>query len=579
MIQLLAAEREISLKRMRWQVMPEVREILLGPDGLRFDDWKRQGVLSVVKHGPHRTVYRVELPGLNFYLKHYRLANTRAWLRELVRSSKARMEYDRALAVASRGVPTVYPLGLGEEPSWTPGESCLLTRTLEDAEPLNQFIESTLPTFAQERQAVLRHRLSLALAHFLALMHNRGICHHDLHAGNVLIRLTAADQPYLYLIDLHAVQLSRPLDWHARRENLVLLNRYFSLRAQRSDRLRFWSEYCLLGRSGRTGKQLHAKARHLESLTWASNLHLWKGRERRCLGNNRCFQRISLEQTDTQVHGMAVTELDHDALRRLLADPDEPFRRPQARLLKDGPSSAVTQLVLAVNGTIIPVIYKRFRRARSWRKRLGDLLGQSKSMRSWVSGNALRERGLPTARPLAVFTGRRGRRHLDGYLVTQQIPDAVELRMYLRMLARLTRDKRRQVLRERIEQLARLIREMHRRRASHRDLKASNILVQTGPSAVPNPGGDFGPFWLIDLVGVRLRGRVERPRRVQNLARLHASFHEDQAISRTDKLRFLRIYLHWGLRGKQGWKRWWHEIARATQAKVIRNQRRQRPLA
>jgi hypothetical protein len=120
----------------RWQVLPEHHGALFGPDGLRLDDWRRDGRARVVKHGPHRTVYRVTLPGLDFHLKHYRLPDTRAWLRELVRPCKARMEYDRALAVAARGLPTITPLALGERrPGHGPGDSFLLTRTLADVEP------------------------------------------------------------------------------------------------------------------------------------------------------------------------------------------------------------------------------------------------------------------------------------------------------------------------------------------------------------------------------------------------------------------------------------------------------------
>src|SRR5262245_45732862 len=102
---------------MRWEVQAEFREVFLGPDGLRLEEWLRAGQARVVKHGPHRTVYRVVLPELRFYLKHYRLHDARAWLRELVRPSKARMEYDRALAIAGREVPTVQPLALGERAS------------------------------------------------------------------------------------------------------------------------------------------------------------------------------------------------------------------------------------------------------------------------------------------------------------------------------------------------------------------------------------------------------------------------------------------------------------------------------
>ena len=40
---------------------------------------------------------------------------------------------------------------------------------------------------------------------------------------------------------------------------------------------------------------------------------------------------------------------------------------------------------------------------------------------------------------------------------------------------------------------------------------------------------------------------------MQNLARLHASFCQGSLLTRSDKLRFLRSYLQWGLRGKSGW--------------------------
>jgi hypothetical protein len=86
-------------------------------------------------------------------------------------------------------------------------------------------------------------------------------------------------------------------------------------------------------------------------------------------------------------------------------------------------------------------------------------------------------------------------------------------------------------------------------------------------------------FWFIDLVGVRRHGRVGRRRKYQNLARLHASFVRHPLLSRTEKLRFLRTYLEWGLRGKSGWKEWWRSIDTTTQAKLAGNLRNGRPVA
>ena len=173
--------------------------------------------------------------------------------------------------------------------------------------------------------------------------------------------------------------------------------------------------------------------------------------------------------------------------------------------------------------------------------------------------------------------GLRSRRGLwrEGYLLTEKIPDALDLRGYLAALGALPSPHCRLALRRCIDQAARLVRGLHVRHLSQRDLKSVNILV----SGSPDPEGSQVGLWLIDLVGVRQHRRMPRARKVQNLARLHASFHDQPGLTRTDKLRFLRVYLQWGLRGREGWKRWWREIALATHAKVERNARTGRPLA
>jgi hypothetical protein len=87
------------------------------------------------------------------------------------------------------------------------------------------------------------------------------------------------------------------------------------------------------------------------------------------------------------------------------------------------------------------------------------------------------------------------------------------------------------------------------------------------------------PFYFIDLVGMTRHRHLRRPRRIQNLARLNASFVNQRLLTRTDRLRFLRIYLQWGFFGRAGWKRWWRQISDATADKLARNARRGRLVA
>ena len=80
------------------------------------------------------------------------------------------------------------------------------------------------------------------------------------------------------------------------------------------------------------------------------------------------------------------------------------------------------------------------------------------------------------------------------------------------------------------------------------------------------------------IVSTTFSPLLRRGRRVQNLARLNASFHDRHYLSRTDRLRFLRTYLNVNHGARGTWKAWWKRIEDATREKVARNRRRGRPL-
>jgi len=533
------------------------------------------GGAEVVKNGPHRAVYR--LPGLGVYWKHCKLSTLRSWLREVVRPPKARMEFDKAVALRSRGVPTFEPLAWGVRHGVMPGESFLLTRALDDAVPLSELLGR--PMTPAERRAVAER-----LGRFLALLHNAGVTHPDMHPGNILVRAFTPLSPCgrgvggegslplsgdpsgpcpptplpqgergeredslppggrgevlgFYLLDLHAIRLSSPLAASASRDNLTTLNRWFRLRATRSDRLRFWRAYA----AERTVK---LDPRELERLTDDSNHHFWRSREWRYTSTNRYYRRVR----SPAASGFAVRDFDAAAL---LADPDLPFR--DGRILKDSRTSTVA--LWSVGGRTF--VYKRF----NLRKRFGawlNLVRPSSAMRSWCGGQSLCDRQLPTPRPLVVLHRRRFGMPAEGYLLTEYLPDARDLHQ---MLDAGTRPG------ELAQSMGRLVRTLHERRLSHRDLKASNVLIDANGAAS-----------LIDLVGVTDHKRLPRSRRVQNLARLNASFLNRPEVSRGDRLRFLRAYLNWGTLGKSGWKEWWREVDAATQAKAAKNLRSGRVL-
>lgn len=524
-----------------WTLTPAGRTLLAAAD-LDIAAHLRAGRAETVKHGDHRTVYRVTLPRGVVYWKYCRLNGPRARWREIIRGPKAKLEFDRLRALAGRGIATIEPLAWAALGWSRAGGSVLLTRALDGAVPLDDYLNAAGPT-----SPAARRRLTHALAAFLNQLHAAGVSHPDLHPGNILIRDPDTD-PTFFLIDVHDVGVGPPLSPRARRANLVLLNRWFQIRSSRADRLRFWRAYA--------GSGDDATARRIEGETDRSNVRLWANRNERCVKDNRSFWRVR----GPGVAGFAVRELDPAAVAPFLADPDAPFARPGAKILKASRSSTVCELDVPTPDGPRPMVYKRFRITKA-SDPVVNLLRPSPARRSWTTGHTLLDRALPTPPPWLVLHRYRWGCPAEGYLLCEKVEGADPLDV---AVAKADGRARRGLL----DGLAGSLRAMHDRGVCHRDLKAANLLV-----------GPDGGITFIDLVGVRTRRHVPFPIRVRDLTRLNASFLTTPHVSLGDRLRFLRTYLRWGLRGPDGWKAWWTGIAGRTAAKVRKNLRRNRPLA
>lgn len=537
----MSGREAMTVEGVRWELSAAGR-LALSPADLRIEDHIKSGRASVVKHGEHRTVYRIPLSQVTVYWKHCRLSGPRAWWRDLLRGPKAKLEYDRLEELARRGIATVQPLAWGSYVASWPKGSFLLTQSLDNAMPLDHYLAEHPPVVMSARK-----QLTHALAGYISSLHSAGVSHPDFHPGNLLVREESGETRF-FLIDVHDIRCASPLSARERLANLTLLNRWFRLRATRSDRLRFWRAYA--------GPDWSPDdARELECLTDRSVTQLWESRDGRCLRENRHFRRIR----GAGVDGFCERQVEDSIVSALLADPDAIFQRPNVAILKNSRSSTVCAFDAPTEAGLRGLVFKRFCVTR-WYDPLIDLFRPAPVLRAWKNGHALLARGLPTPRPMLFLQRRRLGLSTVGYVLFERIDDAHHLHD---AVARASIELRRIV-----DQLAGWIRLMHERGISHRDLKAANILVTAE-----------GGCQFLDLVGARIQRRVDRRTRVRDLMRLNASFLSSSKVTRSMRLRFLRTYLRWGLHGEAGWKSWWKEVAQATQEKVRRNERRNRPLA
>ncbi|MCS7022200.1 MAG: phosphotransferase [Gemmataceae bacterium] len=537
-----------------------VARLLPEPSGLPF------------KANVARRIYRVPVGSEVIYWKESRVVGLRGWLRELLRLPKARIEFENAVKLTRLGIPTVEPLAWGCERRWWPGTSYFVSRELPQAVPLRDFLLHTFPCLPQRRQIRLRQQLARRLGHLLASLHEQGVVHPDLHPGNLLLVPPADDEQLseIRLVDLHAVRFrTRALCWSESRANLILFNRWFQLRASRTDRLRFWRAY-VHGRASwqSTNAAVHRhRIAEVEALTLRSNQRLWQARQRRYIRASRHCQQV----VAGPCRGLAVRDLKSSLVQYWMQNVDAWINQaeqssanlvestsapgvavcqsPNVQLLKKGASSAV----LVVGGRGVDVagafVIKRFE-LRHWYEPLQHLLRWSPAWRAWRYGHALLDRGLPTPRPLAVWHRYRWGLPCQGYLVTEYVADAVPLQRGPEQVQ--------------LEALARLLRLLHDRGLSHRDLKGDNILVTSA-----------GLPLLIDLVGVRSFSHVSSYRRIKDLMRLNVSFWHHPQVRLSQRLRFLFVYAAvfprlWVRQKSRPWKKWWIRIRLESLAKLRR---------
>ena len=561
-----------------WWVRPEWHSALIGPAGLRIGEWRAAGLLTTVKTGPQRIVYRADLPEGSIYVKHYLIPGWREMVRQWVRRGKGRNECRRALSLAGIGVPTITPIALGEQRKHSfLFENYLITPAIPDTLPMDEFVETLLPSFEPSRRARIRQSLAVALGELTAHLHDAGFVHGDFHPGNLLVRLDEDDLPRLAMIDLDALRVRRDLSWADARANLALLNNYFWTRCGRVDRLRFLTTY-LQSRSAGAPPDLLRFSDAIESATRAWAERLWRRWGRRCHGHNKYFKSFR----GPRCWAVASRDLDRPEVRKLLADPAAPFSDPETVILKDSRTTTVAQITLNVGGKPTPVIYKRFNRKKVLDPVL-NLFRPSRAWRAWQNGQHLACRSVPTPQNLIVIGQESGRRMRflphqfwshETYLAAIKADPSITLGDYaLRTMPGLTAEDRRRRIVTILPALARLIRTMHERSLSHRDLKAANILIE-GDLSAPSP-----VLSLIDLVGVSLEHPLPRRRRVQNLARLQVSLADVPGRTRTDSLRFLRAYLPIGHATRADWQALWREVEVACRSKVAQNHRRGRRIS
>lgn len=550
---------------------------------------------TLIKENDGRQVWRVECAATGVYAKVYVTDGLVARAKRCIRGPACVAEWRVASYAMEHGLPAIEPIACGYPRSVRGGAACiLLTAAIPNAVPLNQYWTDLDGVADPVRRYRLADRIIAAVADLIATAHQSGFRHVDLHAGNLLVVDDGASGgPRVFFVDLHGVCIGRAVSDRAVIRNLAQLNQWFRRHAGLTQRMRFLRRY-IDTHAASQGRSTFARKLGLDfrqlvtALDRRARRHaqeLYAQRDRRAMRTNKYFARVRVPggwrghvflcaRHPVAGSRASTTVFERRQWEAWLRRPLEWTRPEQAwQMLKDSHSATVCRRWLPTEPEPLAVICKRSL-ARSLQRRLSLMFRESRNLRTWRRGYALINRDMPTARPLAVLERRRFGVLLDSLVITETLADAHDLDAVIATeLTRLDSRRLRVAKDLLIASLCDLAKRMDARGFIHKDFKASNVMIQweAGFSSRPR-------LSLVDLDGLVVRrraGQSPTPELYRAVARLNASLDHCTAVTRTDRVRFLKQLLAgWGSDGA-AWRPLWREIGVESHRKRQQHARHQ----
>jgi tRNA A-37 threonylcarbamoyl transferase component Bud32 len=198
--------------------------------------------LSQVASSRYTLVHRgkIAVGGHCYYFKRFLLRTRRDWLKNVLRGSRAMRtaRHEDRLQALGFTVPRTYCV-IQERWAGLVGQSALITAACDGATPLRHWLMQ--PAW-QQRTLTYKRAMLKALATEVGHMHRLGVCHGDLHVGNILLQSRNGRLSFIWLDNEHTTQF-RVLPLRKRLRNLKRLNAW-RYGITHTDRWRFWRAYC-----------------------------------------------------------------------------------------------------------------------------------------------------------------------------------------------------------------------------------------------------------------------------------------------------------------------------------------------
>ena len=509
-------------------------------DKIDLDDFH-----SALNGKPYKTIKEtkvrsvISIPGSDvnkngIYIKYFKRNGYSDYVKYLLVPTRTRTEWKVANELLSQNINTALPLATAEKRRYGMLDSSLLvTEAVTNSESLMEYCQANFEGASlSEDKEDEKKKLLRKLVYFIRNIHEKGVCHYDLHAGNILMKFenkqsSSIHNCDLYLMDLHRVKILNRMSCRKRRYNLAQVFNSLSSILTETDKLDFLRSYGNNTLGNVTGED--ELVRQIESQSSRiRNIH-YRSRLKRCLKESSVFSKK--RSTGMKIFFRKGYDINRFAgliekHRNALVSVDK------AIVMKRDSKTALTRLPLE-NKKIQSVVVKQYK-VSCGVCLIKNIFCNSAGKKAWIAGNGLSVYNFSTPKPLALMEKKVLGVTTNSYLVMEDVRDCLEMDRYILKnfhgKSSLSKLKKKRAL---INNLAETIGRMHNQNIFHHDLKTCNIMVKEK--------GKSPYITFLDFDKVSFGEEIAILKRVKNLVQMNLS--TPKLISITDRLRFLKEYL------------------------------------
>ena len=396
-----------------------LNDFLSDLNGKRYNLVKKNRVRSVIT----MPVSDVSVNGI--YIKYFKRDGFRDYVKYLFVPTRAMTEWKVGNALLSRNINTALPLAISEGKK----RLYLITEAVTNSEDVMDYCQTTYEGCLTAEEESEKKRLLNKLAGFIREIHDKGVCHYDLHAGNILIKFRNSQSHSihdsdLYLMDLHSVRILKNMSFRKRLHNLAQIFNSLSSILTKTDKLDFLRSYGVNVLSSTADES--ELIRQIESQSSKIRDIHYRSRLKRCLKESSSFSK-------KKIAGMKIFFRKGYDTNRIAGLIDKHHNAlisgDKTVVMKCDSKTALTRFPLE-SVKIQNVVVKQYK-ASSGMCLIKNIFRNSAGKKAWIAGNGLLVYGFDTPMPLALMEKKVLGITTDSYLIMEDVKDCLEIDRYI----------------------------------------------------------------------------------------------------------------------------------------------------